>query len=52
MDRGISKPCLSTNMFESVREGEMTLVQMAYNVSSSFAAGIATVCTIISVNLS
>ncbi|PAV17646.1 cytochrome P450 [Pyrrhoderma noxium] len=51
MDRGISKPCLSTNMFESVREGEMTLVQMAYNVSSSFAAGIATITATVEVFL-
>ena len=46
MDLGIAKHCLSTNIIENAREGEMSTTQMAYNVSSSFAAGINTVSDI------
>ncbi|KAH8107512.1 cytochrome P450 [Phellopilus nigrolimitatus] len=44
MERGAAQPCLSAHMLETVGEtGELSELQMAYNVSSSFSAGVHTV---------
>ncbi|KAI5118826.1 hypothetical protein M0805_009404 [Coniferiporia weirii] len=43
MDEGRAKQCLSSNMLENIKNSEISLIQMAYNVSSSFSAGISTV---------
>lgn len=46
MDEGRAKDCLSSHMLRTVTNGELSFVQMSYAVSSSFSAGISTVCFI------